>query len=298
MTGFYLMHRGWQDNPMFGREPHSRRDAWVWLIEHAAFRDTRVGFGNKSIAVKRGQLCYSLRYLAKAWGWDDARVRRFIARAEVEKMITCVADAGQTVITICNYDTYQTTESVADAPTDAATTQQRRGGDANKKEGKEDNKDSEEPSGSSSGAIAPPAIDLKAIVFGQVLDWLKEISGRTEAQIRPWLGKCCRDFGDGNLIMAAATIRAGPQPVDPFSALKAKLQQITGTNGKSHKPSAYDRSRGLAEGLAGALMALGVESGGACSGEQRADFAGDSGGAIVIDAERPEGAGGATRANA
>ena len=33
-VGFYLMHRGWQDSPIFGRETYSRRDAWVLSLIH------------------------------------------------------------------------------------------------------------------------------------------------------------------------------------------------------------------------------------------------------------------------
>src|SRR3546814_5860267 len=40
MSGFYLMHRGWQEADIFAREEYSRRDAWVWLIEACCFRLT------------------------------------------------------------------------------------------------------------------------------------------------------------------------------------------------------------------------------------------------------------------
>jgi len=142
MTGFYLMHRGWQDNPVFGavsREPFDRRSAWVWLIENAAYTTTRVNVAGKPTNLRRGQLSHSLRFLAKAWGWDDARVRRFLSRLADELMIECVTDAGQTIITICNYDTYQVPARVGDAPADAAATQQRRSDDAKNNEGNEVN---------------------------------------------------------------------------------------------------------------------------------------------------------------
>lgn len=135
---FYLMHRGWQENPIFSGESFSRRDAWVWLIEHAAFRETRIGVQGKTVAIERGQVCASLRQLAREWGWSEPRVRRFLLRAQSEEMIGCVADAGRTVITICNYNEYQADACVADAGTDAAATHRRRTTDALKKEGKED----------------------------------------------------------------------------------------------------------------------------------------------------------------
>lgn len=134
MSGHYRLHRGWQEHPVFAAEPFSKRDAWVWLIEHAAWKSARVGVSTKVIQIERGQLCYSLRFMAKAWKWDEAKVRRFISRLVREKMIVCVADAGQNVVTICNYNEYQADASVADADTAAATTQPRRSDDANKKE--------------------------------------------------------------------------------------------------------------------------------------------------------------------
>lgn len=134
MTSFYLIHRGSMANPVFNGEKFSRWQAWCWLIENAAFKATRVAAGGKWIDLERGQITHSLRYMAKAWKWDEAKVRRFIRRVELEEMIRSVADAGQTVITICNYDKYQTVERVADAPIDASSTQDRRTTDADKKE--------------------------------------------------------------------------------------------------------------------------------------------------------------------
>lgn len=135
MSGFYLMHRGWQDNPVFRNEEYSRRDAFVWLIEQAAYKATRVHAGGGTINLTRGQLSHSLRFMAKAWKWDEARVRRFIASMQKEKIIDAATDAGQTVLTICNYERYQTVGQQTDAATDAEATQQRRSNDAKSKEG-------------------------------------------------------------------------------------------------------------------------------------------------------------------
>lgn len=135
MSGFYLMHRGWQDNPVFRNEAFSRRDAFLWLIEAATYRTVRVHAGAGEITLERGQLSHSLRFMAKAWQWDEAKVRRFLSSLSRAKMIDAHTDAGQTVVTVCNYDKYQAPERVTDAASDAATTQQRRGDDAKKKEG-------------------------------------------------------------------------------------------------------------------------------------------------------------------
>jgi hypothetical protein len=137
MTGFYLMHRGWQDHPVFRNEEYSRRDAFVWMIEEASFKQTQIYASSGTITLKRGQLSHSLRFMAKAWKWDETKVRRFLSSLSKAKIIDAATDAGQTVITICNYEKYQTVEKQPDAATDAAVTQQRRGSDAKKNEGNE-----------------------------------------------------------------------------------------------------------------------------------------------------------------
>ena len=71
--GFYLMHRGWMDNPSSraGHDPFCRRAAWVWLIEEAAWADRRVSLGGKTVTLHRGQLTHSVRFMAQAWNWKS-----------------------------------------------------------------------------------------------------------------------------------------------------------------------------------------------------------------------------------
>lgn len=137
MSGWYRLHRGWQDHGVFRNEVFSRRDAFVWLIEHASYGGGKVPTAGGTITLERGQLSYSLRYMAAAWKWDDPKVRRFLASLVKASIIDTATDAGQTVVTIQNYAKYQATERRPDAATDARTTQPRRTTDANKKEGEE-----------------------------------------------------------------------------------------------------------------------------------------------------------------
>ena len=59
------------------------------------------------LARKRGDVCCSLSYLAKEWGWSREKVRRFMAMLESDGMITLHATTHDTTITIENYDKYQ-----------------------------------------------------------------------------------------------------------------------------------------------------------------------------------------------
>ncbi|MDR6789558.1 ribosomal protein L12E/L44/L45/RPP1/RPP2 [Sphingomonas sp. BE138] len=138
MSGWYRLHRGWQDHAVFRNEPFSRRDAFVWLIENAAYERVKIDIAGAEHWLERGQVGHSLRFMAKAWKWDEARVRRFIASLRKAQIIDATADAGQTVITIRKYEVYQTRERVADAASDAAATQDRRSTDAKYKEGKKE----------------------------------------------------------------------------------------------------------------------------------------------------------------
>ncbi len=104
---FYLMYRGWMDNPVFKDAPYSEREAWVWLVENAAFKETRTEIKGNDVTLSRGQLSYGLRYLEKAWKWDLSKVRRFLKRLEKRHMIDTENDTGQNIITICNYNEYQ-----------------------------------------------------------------------------------------------------------------------------------------------------------------------------------------------
>lgn len=153
MSGFYRMARGWQDGALFGNEPFSKRDAWIWMIEEAAYMPREIGVGGKVVTLQRGQFCHSLRYMAKAWKWDEAKVRRFLSRAKTLMQIDAATDAGQTVVTICNYDKYQAPVPANDAADDASATQQRRGDDAKNKEGKEVTKEREEVTADAAASI-------------------------------------------------------------------------------------------------------------------------------------------------
>ena len=137
MNGFYLMHRGWLDHPVLQGEPYDRRSAWAWLIEEAKWQDRRCDIAGHIIQLKRGQLSHSTRFMGRAWGWSEARVRRFLTRLKIDAMIDAETDAGRYLLTIRNYEKYQAgtpkSDAPSDAPSDAAATQQRR----KPKEGKE-----------------------------------------------------------------------------------------------------------------------------------------------------------------
>jgi hypothetical protein len=140
-TGYYRMHRGWLDHPVLGGEPMCKRAAWAWLIEEASWTYRRRDIKGRTIHLSRGQLTASVRFLAEAWKWHRARVERFLDRLQTESMIETTTETGQTIITICNYDQYQTGEPAAETetetPGETGARQERDSSETNDKEGKE-----------------------------------------------------------------------------------------------------------------------------------------------------------------
>jgi hypothetical protein len=130
-AGSVRISREFFDDTAFKDEPFTEREAFMWLIFEASFkaRDKRVGTVDLSLA--RGQVAASTRFMARAWTWQEPRVRRYLERLKNRRMVECVADAGVTVITLCNYDRYQSDSRVADAAKTQAPTRERRTIDAN-----------------------------------------------------------------------------------------------------------------------------------------------------------------------
>lgn len=95
------------EHPMFANEPFTEREAWLYLIEHAAFEARSFRIGKHVVRAERGQLVTSVRFLASAWQWSKSRVDRFLKRLEIGTMIGTVAGHDFTVISVCNYEQYQ-----------------------------------------------------------------------------------------------------------------------------------------------------------------------------------------------
>ena len=114
MSGFIKLHRGWRDCEAFKNEPCTQREAWVWLLEHTAWKDCqRRDAQGALIEVKRGQFHTSIRTLASEWQWSRGRVERFLNDLKTSQMVSHETGHGGLMITVCNYDKYQANEPSA-----------------------------------------------------------------------------------------------------------------------------------------------------------------------------------------
>ncbi len=129
--GYYKMYRGWMDSSDFKRvsekAPLCERAAWIWLIERAAWKPRKCQVGGTEIQLQRSQLIASFRYLARAWGWDKERVRRFLKvrreRDDIRRENTTPGETGGSLITICNYEKYQSDPDLGETADETETRQ-------------------------------------------------------------------------------------------------------------------------------------------------------------------------------
>jgi hypothetical protein len=104
---FYIMVRGWMDDDIFSPQPYTEREAFLYLIENASWKDRPFRIGKSVINLKRGQLTASLRYLAEAWKWNKNKVDRFLDLMAKVDRVKVKSGTPQNIITICNYSKYQ-----------------------------------------------------------------------------------------------------------------------------------------------------------------------------------------------
>lgn len=119
--GWVKIHRKLQDNKVWLSEPFTRAQAWVDLILLANHKDGYIRVAGERIDLKRGQCGWSILNLSKRWKWSRGKTTRFLKELANDAQITLKTDTRNSIITICNYNDFQsndTTDSTTDDTTD------------------------------------------------------------------------------------------------------------------------------------------------------------------------------------
>lgn len=80
MGGVFAVARSIWDDDDFADEPFTERQAMIWLVGAAAWREKTVRINAVPVKVCRGEFCFAERFLATKWGWTKSRVHRFLNR--------------------------------------------------------------------------------------------------------------------------------------------------------------------------------------------------------------------------
>ena len=126
MSGWFKLHRGWADSMDFAKEAFTEREAFLWLIENAAYEPHTRYVNGAAVPLERGQVLASQRTLGDIWKWGRQRVRGFIAKLERLGSITQNLTHGLTILTVCNYAKYQDDQPTDQPSGNPAATHKRR----------------------------------------------------------------------------------------------------------------------------------------------------------------------------
>lgn len=158
MSGFIALHREAMDHHLFKGDV-ARFGAWIWMVSKACWKETKFDVQGRTITLRRGQFCCSVRDMATAWGWPKSNVDRFLTRLKTETMIETESGTGRLIITICNYAKYQDLKDQSGTATGTATGTAA-GQQRDIKEQGNKGTIEEEPIGSPSKGSANPKIEI------------------------------------------------------------------------------------------------------------------------------------------
>ena len=98
------------DHPLYLSEPFTRMQAWIDLILLANHKDNYFYVRGNRIDVKRGQIGVSSRNLGIRWQWSRGKVDRYLKELEKDCQIEPQKNNLTTILSIVNYDDYQSLE--------------------------------------------------------------------------------------------------------------------------------------------------------------------------------------------
>ena len=152
--GHYRISRKAHLSPESGGDPlwnearvFSRWEAWTDLIQLAAWGDHERMVDGKLTKIGRGEVCASLRFLARRWSWSKSKVQRFLALMEkMERIAGQSRDGQRDTYLLVNYDAYQSGRDSGETLNGTSAGQRRDSGETKRKKKKEGiRKDKEQP---------------------------------------------------------------------------------------------------------------------------------------------------------
>lgn len=77
------------------------------LIQLVSYTDNnKMRINGMAIKWDRGQYPISRSFLSMRWSWSESKVARFLNELKIEQMVELKSDGKATILTLCNYDTY------------------------------------------------------------------------------------------------------------------------------------------------------------------------------------------------
>ncbi|EOD7831532.1 TPA: DnaD domain protein [Staphylococcus aureus] len=108
MTGWISIDRSIQNHWLFKeKRTFSKFEAWIYLLMEANHSKAKVPIGNQIVTVERGQRLTSILTFSDLFNWSRFKVKTFLDLLESDGMLEVKTTSKYTLITIVNYDFYQ-----------------------------------------------------------------------------------------------------------------------------------------------------------------------------------------------
>jgi hypothetical protein len=118
MEGFINLHRTLLDSMIFSSQTGLK--IWIWLLLKASFKkryvSLKIGKGETIVTIERGQLLFGRYKAEEELCIDGSTVYKWIKKLEENGMILIQSNNQYSIITICNYDTYQSGNTNEEQP--------------------------------------------------------------------------------------------------------------------------------------------------------------------------------------
>lgn len=121
MAGWIKIYRDLNDHWL--SQDMEKLGRWVSLLLLASHDDNKVMIGDSLVTIKRGQIAMSFSFLAKRWNCSKSTASKFIELLESDDMVERKCERKTTILTICNYESYQVGEN--QCPNDCRTIAER-----------------------------------------------------------------------------------------------------------------------------------------------------------------------------
>lgn len=105
--GVYAVARSIWDCDAFMNQKFTQREAWMWLVGAACWKQTKINMDGRWLVLARGEFAFSLRFLAKKWKWAKTTVSRFLVTLQKRSMIRDTENDGMHVYSIIKYNEFQ-----------------------------------------------------------------------------------------------------------------------------------------------------------------------------------------------
>lgn len=105
MSGWIKIHREIAGHWIF--QDAEKFKWWIDMLFLASYEDNKTLVKNQITEIKRGQFIGSISFFMKRWDVSKDRVINFLRLLQSDGMIDKKTDKNVTLITICNYESYQ-----------------------------------------------------------------------------------------------------------------------------------------------------------------------------------------------